>query len=578
MKIIRQNTNQLLLLLILLSYGVIGFLRLKYLAPGFDETFYAVKSFWVLSGKTGWYSDDVRLWYLPGAYLSPGLAQLLLGPGLLEARISGYLVGFFALTATFLYVQKIADSQSAILAASLLVGSSAILSWPEVSTFALSTLLIMGVLIVGSDKFVTRRLFRVVGLGLLIWILLFTRLNHWISAALLIPIIYLSTEDRSLKDLAYVVLLVVALSLVTLILLPNNFSQQVASLGVLPLIYKVLPFLPQPETLAAIPSDALIAGASAPRSVSSALNIPTVDPHSAFAPVKAFFLRLPEAALSIVQNLGVFSSNLLLILLGVMSFFFARNPANHRPFLSSLGLAFLISMGLSFLYGYPICKTCGVNYTNYFLGPGAIVAGIGFAQLSHRFRVAERATVIFSAAVVGLGFFHLHHAIKNDPYTATFKSDISQLALQITDQVPAGEDVLPVGFLDKQPILWGIFHAEKFFPAPLLNHAFSFRATNLDVEIPAPGLADLFKNGYWSHHHYVKWIKDEYDYILKPAHLYFDDHPYKYWFRNVYYPVALRELISEHFDCIRMPGTYHEISELELCSRKTAIERSDAQN
>jgi hypothetical protein len=88
------------------GYLFIGLKLLKQLPVNHDELVYIIKSWWLFSGQTDWYSDDTPLWYLPGAYFWPGLSQMIFGHGFHGARAIGFIAGFGANLPSFFIRKK----------------------------------------------------------------------------------------------------------------------------------------------------------------------------------------------------------------------------------------------------------------------------------------------------------------------------------------------------------------------------------------------------------------------------------------------------------------------------------------
>jgi len=155
--------------------------------------------------------------------------------------------------------------------------------------------------------------------------------------------------------------------------------------------------------------------------------------------------------------------------------------------------------------------------------------------------------------------------------TASQKGDLASLAEEIEKLVPEGAPILPVGSLGgSRPIRMGLFLTDHIFEPQLLNPAFTFLPIPLERVMTRADKNYFEEKNYWAPHHLLDWIQSDYDYIVKPTHLYYDDHKYRFWFRRLYYPAKARELIQKHFTCSRIPGEYQVIHPIDFCKRKTA--------
>ena len=115
-----------------------------------------------------------------------------------------------------------------------------------------------------------------------------------------------------------------------------------------------------------------------------------------------------------------------------------------------------------------------------------------------------------------------------------------------------------------------LFLADHIFEPQLLNPAFTFLPIPLERVMTRADKIYFEGKNFWTPHHLLDWIQSDYDYIVKPAYLYYDDHKYRYWFRRLYYPAEARELIQKHFTCSRIPGQYQVIHPIDFCKRKAA--------
>ena len=119
-----------------------------------------------------------------------------------------------------------------------------VLNWGTVSVYGVSSLLIIASLIACSVKFVGSIHIRVITTSLLFSLLLFTRLNHAVTVALLLPILYLSQHENGARVVFYVVITTFLTSLLFLLLLPRDFLFQISSLGVVPFFLDLFSLAP----------------------------------------------------------------------------------------------------------------------------------------------------------------------------------------------------------------------------------------------------------------------------------------------------------------------------------------------
>ena len=538
-------------------YIAIELYALIHTLPSHDELGYIIKSWWLVSGKTDWYSADTPLWYLPVTYLNPGLSQLSFGHGIIPARLFGLLSGLMCLSLTFIYLTRLFDAFTGLIGSSMLALSLAASGWYTAETYSLSGLLLICFLIAASDRFNFRLSTRILIISICLTTLVFTRLNHIISVVLLMPALSLSNRKQAFSQTLGVVVVTLALILLILKLMPANFFWQPTTLGIARAITNLFPLLwpiPHPE----ISSPAFFLGPSLtdqPSGLSIELQ------HG----LSSLWINLIQLLPNLFYKFGA-------IILGIFLIPFTRKSHFHSKLTVYLGISFLIFVLISFLKGSTYCTTCPIRYSSYFLIPGVIAAAPTLmflvSALTHLNLNTKMTVSMLCVGSMFMALVHHQDIWQQHYFSPRLKHELAQLSDTLNDRIPPDEPVLPIGSLKHYPIITGIFYSGRTVPSPLLNATFSFRAVGLLTPLTEEEYYANQIRGYWTEQHLVRWTKDHYDYLIKPTWLHYDDHPKKYWFRNVYYPVALRELISEHFDCIRMPGTYHEIPELDFCVRK----------
>ena len=565
------------LVLILGTYCLIGLVQLIEGPVSHDELIYLIKSWWIFSGQAEWYSNEMRLWYMPNAYVAPGLAQYLFGQGIIEARSTGYIAGLATLILVFFYTKKIANSNAALLAVIVLATAPSIYGWASVSVHGISALLIICTLIACSDRFIQNSNVRVILTSILLCGLLFARLNHLITVVLFIPIIFFSNRNSPFRITLTVAVTTSIIGIGCILLLPTDFIYQADTLG----IYKILPqWVPIYEPPPYQWSEQYLAGASGgdgsetPSAVSTSLEKPLEQFLGQGGSVKSVIFNLwPDLVfgfLSFRQNFSGFAQELGIISIGA-TIALLGNLVRPRQLLPiCLASAFFVFVFVSFVKGYGQCSSCPVIYSSYFVVPGAIVAGIGYSYFL-RDNWASRLIVVACLSLPLLTAKTLYSEIRDNRFIAEEKSDLAELATNIQELIPEGETALPVGTLPSpNPIRLGLFLANRFYEPALINPAFTFMPVSVQHPIADSDKSYILSRGHWTPHHLLDWIETKYDYILKPTYLYYDDHKYRYWFRRLYYPADARELIQKHFTCSRIPGNYQAIHPIDFCKRKAA--------
>jgi len=574
--------NYLGLALVVGVYSFVGFSGIVNTPPHHDEIIYTIKSWWLFSGEMSWYSDEMRLWYLPNAYTFAGLSQYLIGPGLFEARLPGYVFGLASLILVFFYARALAGAQAAILAALVFASTPAIYSWGSaVSVHGLSNFLIILTLFACSDLFFRSISVRVGLTSLLLCALLFTRLNHLVTVLLLLPVIYLSNQDSRLRITLLIVLGTLVLCIVTILALPTSFLSQADTLG---LHTKLLGLLGFPNVAPFQYSDAYQVAAS----VSLDQNAPTTQSASAgkfddlFAQtswiigidaallkIRSMWPDLFYGSLSLYDNWTGLIHDFGLIIIGTGLALLVCLITRREALALVFAISFFIFIFISFLKGNAFCSSCPVIYSGYFTIPGVIATAIGISLLIKKLPFSR----ILLTLTLAMPIFIAHTVwtqISEEEFTAEHKSDLAELAQNIRKLVPEGNGVLPVGTLPGAPIRLGLFIANRQFPPALINPVFTFTSLANEPAIAQTDKKYIQNRGHWTPQHLLDWIRNDYAFIITPTYLYFDDHKYKYWFRNLYYPAKARELIQEHFTCNRIPGHYKVIHPIDFCKRKTA--------
>ena len=566
---LNRSTAHLWFLFLAACYGFIAFKNLQGNPIGHDELIYLVKSWWIFSGQLDWYSDSLPLSYLPGAYTFPGLSQYILGQGLLEARFIGYVSSFLTLYLVFLYGSRIASYTIGLLSSALLIATPEILNWGDVSTYGISSLLIISSLIACSEKFVNNLHIRVIVTGILFSLLLFTRLNHAVTVALLLPILYLSQHGNGARVVFYVVITTILTSLFFLLLLPGDFVFQISSLGVVPFFLDLFSIGPPDylmsheftETSKAITPNAF----PTPSTTSTTFRTP---PDSAIGSLfSSLSTDLYFGIQSVEHNSRTLAFTLGIILIGsFLTLLLPAQNSGNKWLQKSFAIGFLGFIFISFFKGHSICSSCPVLYSHYFIVPGSVGAAFGYWAVISRYRPAKTISIVLSLAIVI--YVVADYRKNSDPaFSAEQKSDLATLAKTINEIVPDGEKILPVGALGGvKPIRMGLYLSDRHFPPQLLNPVFTFRPYPLEIKITEEDRNFFSRQNYWTPHHLLAWIH-QYNYIIKPTFLYFDDHKYKYWFRSLYYPKEARDLLDRYFSCGRIPGHYSVIPPIDLCVR-----------
>jgi len=559
---------------ILSCYTYIGLRTVVELQVSHDELIYLVKSWWLFSGKADWYSDELPLGYFPNAFVLPGLGQYILGQGLLEARTVGLLCTATTIFLLYFYVRTISCPRQGLIAVFVFTSSPAVFGWAAVSTYAASNLLILGVLIFSSECIIKSKLLRIIVPAILLSALLLTRLNHLVSLFLLVPAIYLSNQDYRFTLSLLSGALALLLTVTVFALLPDQFPSQVPTNGVFPFLGQFIPFLSSTDY---IWSEGYVAGMSQaansgffdnmPRATSSAVHdTPTSWLGGSISEVST---DLIPAFSSFVNNWQRVALSFGLIGLGIVLTWRRHRLLPTTHLMRWLGISFIIFVFVSFLKGHSICSSCPIHYSQYFLVVGAIAGAQGLFGITTK----SRHRVVLFMCLAGTTALFSVQALSNledSQFTSEQKHDIMEVARAINDLIPKNEQVLPLGFLGRnRPIRMGLFMADRFFEPSLLNPSFTFRPIPPNTILSDEDKNYLKKANSWSPQQLLEWVEKDYDYILKPTYLYYDDHEYRFWFRRVFYPAKVRTMLGQLFDCQRLPGKYLDTPPIDICIRKT---------
>jgi len=458
------------LILILVVYALIGLLQLVEGRVSHDELLYLIKSWGILSGQAEWYSNEMRLWYMPNSYIAPGLAQHLIGQGIIEARSTGYIAGLATLILVFFYTKKIADSNAALLAVIVLATVPSIYGWASVSVHGISALLIICALIACSDRFIQNSNVRVILTSILLCGLLFTRLNHLLTVALFIPIIFFSNRNSPFRITLTVVVTTSIIGIGCILLLPEDFIHQADTMRLYTMLPQWVPIYEPPphqwseQYLVAASSGG---GSEAPSVSSASLEKPLEQFLDQGGSVKSVIFNLwPDLVfgfLSFRQNFSGFAQELGIISIGAAIALLGNLVRSRQLLPIWLASAFFVFVFVSFIKGYAFCSGCPIIYSSYFIVPGAIVAGIGYSYFLTD-NLASRLIVVACLSLPLLTAANLYSEIRGNRFTAEEKSDLAELSRNIQELVPEGQAVLPMGTLPPPyPIRLSLFLANRFF-------------------------------------------------------------------------------------------------------------------
>lgn len=539
---------------------------------GHDELVYLIKSWWLMVGQLDWYSDTGPLNYFPFAYLNPGIAQWLFGQGLIEGRLPGFLSAVLTIPLVYIFCRRTFDPYVGISAVLILGAGSCFYSFSSVSTYGFSNLLIVMALIASSDKFCQKESYRVTLCTAVLTILLFTRLNHVLTFAVLLPVFAFNTKPASFRAAILILVGVMICGTVVVHLLPADFLE-VLSYGIFQFLSHISPFLEIPrepfsESLLQRLAEQDVGGPAASSSAALFKDVP--DSGSFTAVLLNVWPDLYYACKSLVENMGDLLWRYGVVLVGLGCALAITWVRKVDAVVFFLATGFCLIVGISFLKGYSICKSCPLNYIGYFFIPGVIAAAYGFSRLSKQ-AIVKNTIIVVLAFVCFFFSYQSYIELDEHRFTAREKAEVAQLALEISEIVPNGNKVLLMGPLGHpHPLRLGTYMADRFFEPTQIAPMFTFRSVPLDIVIPDADLQRFAARGGWTPHHLLRWIKEEYEYIIKPTHLYFDDHRYRYWFRNLYFPAVARVRISENFLCNRIKGEYRVIPPIDICIRKTS--------
>jgi len=283
--------------------------------------------------------------------------------------------------------------------------------------------------------------------------------------------------------------------------------------------------------------------------------------HNLIPAAKSFLVNGPELA----TYFG-------LTLLGVVLFLLTGRSHPQFSLIAWCGISFVIFTLVSFLKGYVICRSCPLLYSQYLFGLGVIGGACGLATFFGNKTYLRMGLV---GALFALTVFTSIQSLKKlnaELFKPEHKHDVMELANSINALVPKNEEILPLGFLGRpQPIRLGLFLADRFFRPSMLNPSFTFRPYPISILLSEEDKAYLEKTNFWSPPQLVDWVENKYNYVIKPTHLYFDDHNYRFWFRRVFFPVEAKLALAKNFHCSQIPGNFMAIPPIDLCVRKTPL-------
>lgn len=526
-----------------------------------DELIYLIKSWWLVSGTIDWYSESAPIRYLPGAYLIPGITQLLLGQGLLEARLIPFFSQVLLIFCLFIYCRKLFGVEAGYLSVVLYMTSSVVFSWSSITAHSLSNLLILLSLASASDHFVRSVSTRIAVISILFTLLVFIRLNHIVTVVLLLAAIWAITPVNRLRIVGGI--MVASLSLCTLIVLqlPSNFFEQVNFSGLLSWFSLGPKYEWSSEYLGALSQ---LSNSDLPKSTS--VNF-LQQPQTAIGVAIADLLpRFFYGWQSFQHNFVFFLRSFGLLLFGALLVFF-KIPNSHRTYGFILSLVFIVYVCFSFIKGYDICSGCPIDYSSYFLIPIVIGATVGYTTIKIKpfFNIAKLLIIVVASSQT----YITAEALLQNQFSAAQKHDLASIATKIATVVPRDEMILPVGSLGPPfPIRMGAYLANRMITPAMLNPVFSFRPQPLDIPMTPTDYAIYDRRALWTPQHLLEWTSTGPNYILKPTYLYYDDHPYRFWFRSIYYPREVRDIISAKFVCKRLTTSESSLYPIDICSRK----------
>ena len=528
------------------GYLLIGLQLLRQLPVNHDELVYIIKSWWLFSGQTDWYSDDTPLWYLPGAYFWPGLSQMIFGHGFHGARAIGFIAGLGTIYLVFLYVKNLSGIRAACFTQGALIASNGILGWPTASSYSISALLTIAVLITGSDQFVRSRIARVVFPCLFLTMLIFTRLNHLVLIFLLIPIIYVTNRESPLKDTILICATTLFTCLIVLFEMPSNFIQTTFSFGIADFIWE---FIFQRDVVELLPElQPFYDSDLTQKSTSGSTGL----------------TQLEGALISLSNNYQtlIYSHLFFFIAFFLNIIFYKKLRWNSISI--CFGAAFIVTLVISFLFGHTMCLTCPLRYLDYVIVVSAIFSGIIFSKLISLTKRQDVLSFFLGSSMLVVAIFCYQKNL--NPQSPFNRTVIEQIRKTIDEKIPRREPVLIVGDIDGI-LKKAIYLSDRGFPSPLANEAFSFLPLKAGSKLPKGVPERISQKGYWTPDHLKQWISHDYNFLLKAKWLFYTDHKKVYWFRNIYYHPEVRGLIPEKFDCADIPLASNHV-EFELCTRK----------
>lgn len=570
---VQEKIFLLAFILILLIYGVVSIEYLFLSTFTHDETIYVVKSWWLVSGKKDWYSDELPLWYLPNAYLVPGISQWILGKGILEARLPGLIFAILTFICVFTYAQREFGTLYALTCVAVLGTSFAVYRWSgPVSQNAISSLAIVLVFISSSNRFISSQTLRILLPSLFFTLLIFTRLNHLVSLLLLLPVIALGQLKNPFKTTLATLLFTAVATAITIKALPDTFDRT-NTLGLLPKLSNVL----NSNRISDHKFSHDFAAATGFKHADELHHAYNSVGHSSvipfnykkLGPIDRLKIDLGLASESLKHtwkflalHFGTIFVGILLLWIGL---FFGLSAPSIMIWCS---VAFPAYIFVSYLKGYQFCGSCPVQYSSYFLIPGVLAGGTGFWMILRHLRSNILIASVAVISVIAMAFFG-HSKIR--AWGVHEKNDLQEFANQIERLVPAEEEILTLGVLGyPTPLRIGPYLANRQIEPRQLNANFSLLDVSLEIPITEHDRKLVLQKGFWTSHHLVRWLEDTYNYVLKPRSLFYDDQKNKYWFRNLYYTAEARDLLARRFDCSVIDGSYKTIPPIELCVRKSS--------
>ena len=468
-----------------------------------DEITYVAKSWWYVQGLVAPYSDADATWYMPLYFTLLGLVQAAIGPGLITGRALSLVLGGLSGGLLFACCRKLTGNPAAAALAVLLyfLTPATTYYFATATPLAAVALLLMGgvwLVAKGPDRGTPAN---TAMLGLVFALLFFFRQNMILAVAVLAPAYLWTLRERRLMHGVLLAGATAAVSAAILAAFPDRLAEYAVRLPGLTPVLRLVGLLPERF-------DLILSATASPLSL-------------AFEPGRISAWDLYNAFL--LPYAGTIAASVAALVL-----------ARKKPLWLLAPALFFFLAGTHYLGSVGYCPTCILTYTNYFVGVGALAAGLAFAVLWARRESTNRAplpgVLPVCAAAILLNVFASGAVMSSDPQIAegftgfpapmlrqtqpsSERHDMEMLAGQIDKALPPGK-VLVLHNLPS--ITYAVFRSGRVPPPQSLNLWQSYREVRRDVaaEDQAAVARALEAESLWTDETLARWLTADYDAVV----------------------------------------------------------------